>query len=220
MEELIELENLIEEAKKRGIDFGKGDPYNRLRYYTKIGWLPHMTRKKDSDGNISGHYPTWVLERLVEIEKLKADGASNDFIEKKLKITGKWHSVLDFLKSKETRNQALVALIVFVVGLIFLSELGIVKIGHSKSQLIDQQVNQIPNQIISSGTSFIPKGQRKVYVKEENVTSTSKIYVTFTQDYAPAVRYWTENINEFDGFSVVLDTPSSSNVEFNWWVSN
>ena len=31
MESLISTEKLIEEAKTKGIDFGKGDPYNRLR---------------------------------------------------------------------------------------------------------------------------------------------------------------------------------------------
>ena len=49
MESLISTEKLIEESKTKGIDFGKGDPYNRLRYYTKIGWLPHMQRKKNDE---------------------------------------------------------------------------------------------------------------------------------------------------------------------------
>ena len=42
----VQVIKLIKQAKKEGVQFGRGDPYNRLRYYTKIGWLPHMTRKK------------------------------------------------------------------------------------------------------------------------------------------------------------------------------
>ena len=45
--ELINIKDLIQELKNKNIDFGKGDPYNRLRYYTKIGWIDHMIRKKD-----------------------------------------------------------------------------------------------------------------------------------------------------------------------------
>jgi len=42
---LISINEVIERAKKLGVDFGKGDPRNRLRYYVKIGLLPHAQRK-------------------------------------------------------------------------------------------------------------------------------------------------------------------------------
>lgn len=48
--DFISVEKLIKILKEKNISFGKGDPYNRLRYYTKIGWLPHMTRKKTKKG--------------------------------------------------------------------------------------------------------------------------------------------------------------------------
>jgi len=44
-EKLISIDEVIERAKKLGVDFGKGDPRNRLRYYVKIGLLPHAKRK-------------------------------------------------------------------------------------------------------------------------------------------------------------------------------
>ena len=76
VDNLVSIENLIEAAKRKGLNFGKGDPYNRLRYYTKIGWLPHMVRKSDNEGSIKGHYPEWALNQLIIIEKLKAEGAA------------------------------------------------------------------------------------------------------------------------------------------------
>jgi hypothetical protein len=44
-EKLIKIDEIIERAKELGVDFGKGDPKNRLRYLTKIGLLPHCQRK-------------------------------------------------------------------------------------------------------------------------------------------------------------------------------
>jgi len=47
----------------------------------------------------------------------------------------------------------------------------------------------------------------------------SKVYVTFTQNYSPATRYWVSKIENQSGFQLELDSPVSENVEFNWWVS-
>ncbi|KKU50711.1 MAG: hypothetical protein UX73_C0016G0010, partial [candidate division WWE3 bacterium GW2011_GWC1_47_10] len=84
MEELIAVEQLIIQAKSKGVNFGKGDPYNRLRYYTKMGWLPNMKRKKGERGAAKGHYPVWALSRLILIEKLKDEGLQNSEIARKL----------------------------------------------------------------------------------------------------------------------------------------
>ncbi|HEB13896.1 MAG TPA: MerR family transcriptional regulator, partial [candidate division WWE3 bacterium] len=63
-----------------------GVPYNTLRYYTKIGLLPHMKRKRPHPEATStvGHYPQSVLKLLQRIEEFKAQGLSNDEIKKKL----------------------------------------------------------------------------------------------------------------------------------------
>ena len=62
-------------AKTAGVEFGKGYPYNRLRYYTKIGLLPHAKRKSFG-GPPEGAYPLWVVDKLVEIDAEIKEGRS------------------------------------------------------------------------------------------------------------------------------------------------
>ncbi|KKW24820.1 MAG: hypothetical protein VE99_C0006G0013 [candidate division Kazan bacterium GW2011_GWC1_52_13] len=63
-----------------------GVSYNTLRYYTKIGLLPHMIRKTPFPGapNTIGHYPEEVLETLQKINELKKQGLDNEKIKKTL----------------------------------------------------------------------------------------------------------------------------------------
>jgi hypothetical protein len=224
MEDLISVENLIEEAKSKGINFGKGDPYNRLRYYTKIGWLPHMVRKKDSAGNTRGHYPISALNRLLEIEKLKESGQDNADISKKLKITIKLGSIIDFLKTPETRTQVTILGSFIILLLILSNELGIITLGKTKAALITD-INPISTvdqakQVLASGTGFVPKDQKKLFVQATTVSSNHKVYVTFRGNYSPAARYWVSHIEDQKGFTVELDAPVFSNVEFTWWITN
>lgn len=223
MSNLISLEKLINIAKERGIDFGKGDPYNRLRYYTKIGWLPHMERKKDESGNIVGHYPDTAIERLMLIENLKQEGKSNEDISKLLKVKSRKDQLLELIKSKETRTQAILYSIFIFLVLIILNELGIVTLNRSrpKVDLTNSVVEQnVPKQVLDNGTAFIPKNQKKIFIQTPFSKTTNKIYVTFTSDYSPAVRYWISDIKDYDGFTVELDAPVFSNSEFNWWMTN
>ena len=70
---LISIDDVIFRAKSRGVDFGKGDLRERLRYLTKIGLLPHAKRKSFNGRSPNGAYPEYVIELLVEIdEKIKA----------------------------------------------------------------------------------------------------------------------------------------------------
>jgi len=70
---LISIDDVIFLAKSRGVDFGKGDPRERLRYLTKIGLLPHAKRKSFNGQPPNGAYPEYVIELLEEIgRKLKA----------------------------------------------------------------------------------------------------------------------------------------------------
>jgi DNA-binding transcriptional MerR regulator len=72
-ENLISLEEFIKRAKALGVDFGKGDPKNRIRYLVKIGLLPHAYRKSFNGSPSIGAYPESVLQNLLEIDKkLKA----------------------------------------------------------------------------------------------------------------------------------------------------
>jgi len=224
MDELISLEKLIEEAKNKGVDFGKGDPYNRLRYYTKIGWLTHMTRKKDDKGNTAGHYPISAVDRLVTIENLKEAGHSNEEISKKLQIKTRLQSFTDVLFSKETRTHVITYLSLGILLLIFANELGIVRLGQASVKKdpisTDLYPTNGPKQTIDSGTAFIPKNQKKLFIQTPLIKSGYKVYVTFNQNYQPATRYWISDIKDYRGFTVELDTPVFENSEFNWWVTN
>lgn len=220
LNELVSIENLIEQAKAKGIDFGKGDPYNRLRYYTKIGWLPHMVRKKDENGFTRGHYPISAIQQLVDIESHKAKGLSNDIISKKIKTRNRFQHLLDFVKSKETRNQLVLYLSFGILMLILFNELGITKFGQSKALWATASITDEPNRVLDSGTAFVPKNQNKLAIQTHSIKSNSKVYITFTQDYSPAARFWVSNIDEYRGFTIELDAPVFNNSEFNWWVTN
>ena len=217
MDEYISIDKLIKQAKSKGVNFGSGDPYNRLRYYTKIGWLPHMTRKADKQGKIKGHYPVSSIDSLLLIEKLKSEGASNEQISKELANKSKKDSLITYIKSPEIRKQAVLYSILIILVVIFANETGVIKLGKTKDMLVIE--TQDLKQIYSDGTAFVPKNQNKVFVNINNVKPNSKVYVTFTQNYSPATRYWVSKVEEQKGFLVELDTPVSNNVEFNWWLS-
>lgn len=220
MENLILIDDLIKEARKKGVNFGKGDPYNRLRYYTKIGWLPNMQRKMNKAGNMKAFYPDWTVNRLIYIEKLKETGTPNEDITKKLLVKSRFRSILDIFTSKEIRNQVFIYTSFIMLGLILASEAGVLNLGKPKNQFTYMQNTNLPQQIIDNGTAFIPKNQKQLYIKTPLIKATSKVYVTFGQDYSPASRYWVSDINDYDGFLIELDAPVFNNAEFNWWISN
>jgi hypothetical protein len=221
VENLISIDNLIESAKKKGIDFGKGDPYNRLRYYTKIGWLPHMVRKSDEEGGIKGHYPDWALGHLILIEQLKSKNASNGEISRKLLLRNKLQGILNLLTSKESRTQLIIYVILVMVALILANQFEILNLGKPKSKLTTVNMNSLetPAQIIDNGTSFIPKNQNVVFVKSPLARTGMQANITFKQNYSPASRYWVSEIRDYSGFVVELDAPVANNVEFGWWLS-
>ena len=69
-EKLISIDEVIERAKKLGVDFGKGNPRNRLRYYVKIGLLPHAKRKVFKNNLPEGAYPEEIVWKLFEIDRM------------------------------------------------------------------------------------------------------------------------------------------------------
>jgi len=68
-DKLISIEEVISQAKKLGIDLGKRNPRERLRYLTKIGLLPHAKRKSFNGKPPTGAYPKCVIELLKEIDR-------------------------------------------------------------------------------------------------------------------------------------------------------
>lgn len=215
MENLISIDEIIKRAKKRGVDFGKGDPYNRLRYYTKIGWLPHMERK---DGK--GHYPDWVLDRLLIIERLKSENASNEEIEKKLNTQNWKRNLSSVINRPEFRIKAVIYLSFLMLAFIFASETGIIRISKSKQDFFTiTDLKAPPKQILESGVSFVPKNERMVFIKVNNMEPNYKIYVTFNSNINPATRFWVESESSLEGFFLYLDKQVLETAEFSWWVS-
>ncbi len=142
LEKLITTEELIEKAKESGVNFGHGEPYNRLRYYTKMGWIPHMIRKgKD----VKGHYPEWVINRLKTIEDLRKQKLSKEQITLEIQKTEK----MDIFKSKflNKKNLQLIGLISLGLTILLLisNEIGILKIGKNRQDLIPlpQQITRV-----------------------------------------------------------------------------
>ncbi len=85
---LVPTSKLIEIAKKRGIDLGKGDAYNRIRYWTKMGLLPHAQRKMAPGAKATeGHYPISTLETLGKIEAFTKQGLKPEEIKARLEET-------------------------------------------------------------------------------------------------------------------------------------
>lgn len=226
MDDLISLEKLIAEASKKGLDFGKGDPYNRLRYYTKLGLLPHMVRKS-INGELVGHYPAHALDVLLEIEKLKRLGFKNEEIANKLKVLApeqgdaKPKSTAIKVARVLTPSTKTIRLVLFVIFcLMVLGGFGILPIGKSKNDLIKRILELDKKYMADSGTAYVPRNQNKVYVKSQTVKPDSRINVTFSSDYTPATRYWISQRTAFEGFNLELDAPTAADTEFSWWISN
>uniref|UniRef100_A0A7C4XU27 HTH merR-type domain-containing protein n=1 Tax=candidate division WWE3 bacterium TaxID=2053526 RepID=A0A7C4XU27_UNCKA len=218
----ISAEKLIEAAKEKGINFGKGDPYNRLRYYTKIGWLPHMERMKNSEGEVVGHYPEWALSRLELIESLKSQGKSNSLIEKSIKdnqIKQNLQQTFSFLNTSEKRSQLVIYMTFILLLGIVLSETGVFPGLNSKQNLLNQIQNQnIPPRLLESGETIFPPLQKSLFIPTSAVTENSRINVTFEDNYSPASRYWISRKVTGQGFYIDLDLPIAQNAKLNWFV--
>lgn len=131
--ELLNIDKIIKLAKKEGVAFGNGQPYNRLRYYTKLNWIPHMERKGK---NVQGHYPFWVINRLKVIQDLQDKGLTNDQITDGIKKKERWASFVQPLLKKDTQKRIVLGGIILLMGTIILTELEIIKLGESKKNLM------------------------------------------------------------------------------------
>jgi hypothetical protein len=219
MDKLISVDKLIKKAEQQKINFGKGDPYNRLRYYTKIGWLPHMVRKKEASGEVKGHYPESALDTLIYIENLKATGLTNDQIQSKLDSKKSVSTFKTSLMSRSLRNKIVIVILGAVLITVVGTELGFIKVGALKtnSYRTNAPTQLSVDKVIASGNSFIPQGQKKVFIPVKDITATGKVVVTFSQDYFPATRYWISEIKQGNGFTLELDTTPQNDAGFSWW---
>ncbi len=135
----IPVEKIIEMAKREGIDLGKGDPYNRLRYYTRLGWIPHMRRLGK---NLKGHYPKQTLNTLKQIQKLKEAKTPNEKItriltaQKPPKVVPINFSVL-ILGIKHINTRTWVKLIVLGGILAYLNQIRLIRLYESKQEIVN-----------------------------------------------------------------------------------
>ena len=224
---LISVDDLIKILKEKNIDLGKGDPYNRIRYYTKIGWLPHMIRKKNENKIISGHYPEDVIEKIIFIEKIKAEGLSNEEITKKIKELNSINNrnvdnrsfilekILNSIKKNFSISKVLILLIVttLFIDLIFFRD--------SQSN-INEKLNQnnfsYEKIDLPSGETFIPKGQNKIFINNEYINNQDTILISFEGSIFPASFYFISEIKEGQGFYLETNMPVSNEVKLKWVV--
>ena len=100
---LLPTSEIIDIAKKSGVDFGPGNSLERIRYFIKLQILPHAVRKStvkaDSQSkssqnsslstltnhSISGHLPYSAVSTLIKIQRLYQEGLSYPKIAQKLK---------------------------------------------------------------------------------------------------------------------------------------
>ncbi|HOM77767.1 MAG TPA: MerR family transcriptional regulator [bacterium] len=132
-DKLISAEELIKKAQELGINFGKGEPYNRLRYYTKMGWIPHMQRK---GRDVKGHYPWWVINRLRYIEELRKKGLSKEKITEEVIKIEKLENIKNKYLTKKNKKIALIILGAFILLVLTINEIGIIKIGKNRNDLM------------------------------------------------------------------------------------
>lgn len=220
MDRYIEVSQLIEQAQKKGVNFGKADPYNRLRYYTKIGLLPHMERRRNAQNNIVGHYPELAVDRLVLIEKLKNEGYENEEIIKKIQELNAKHNTITALKNPNFRYKVAIYGAFSLLFFIVLAELRIIPIGIDKNPLSLNTEAQVLGTNADSGSYFVAANESTAFVKYPTAEPLSKIVITFTQDYSPATKYWIKEIKPGEGFTVELDTKVFTDKWFNWYATN
>lgn len=70
------ISEIIKRATQRGVDFGSGNPENRIRYYIRFGLLPHAKRKAFNGTPPGAAFKLDVIDRLVQIDRLSKKGKS------------------------------------------------------------------------------------------------------------------------------------------------
>jgi hypothetical protein len=220
MEKFISLKDLLKLAKEEKLDLGKGDPYNRLRYYTKMGWLPHMVRKANDSGDIEGHYPIWSIDILRKIQLLKNEGLSNEQVDQKIKVQNNIQKTINILGDTNNRNLIGIYILTILVSIVLLTELNIINLGKAKTNTPIINTDITTSYIKEQGVGILLKETNEVFIKAPSVTETSGVNVTFKDNYFPATRYWIQDIRDKEGFSLVLDIPVKDSAIFYWFVSN
>jgi hypothetical protein len=84
----------------------------------------------------------------------------------------------------------------------------------------DLTVDQLTVTDKTSGQAVVPAGKSELRVMNELITSTSKVFVTFRDSYAPATNYWVADVAAGESFAVTLDQPVSADSRLDYWIVN
>jgi hypothetical protein len=214
--ELIEINKLINTLKEKGIDLGKGNPYNRLRYYTKIGWLPHMTRKKNEKGEIAGHYPKEVIEQIIKIEGFKKSGINNEEITKELKKS-KINKTSNALSLIKRININIIFVLIILIG-IFLEFYKFTSLEEKTIPVTEKLNIEViaENEIKDSGIGYISKNSKIVFTPTSKVNSKSIILLNFFDNIGYNNSFYIKEVKENQGFFIELNYPVNQESKFNW----
>jgi hypothetical protein len=76
--DLLPTSRIISIAQEKGVNFGKGNPHERIRYFIKAGLLPHTQKRTVFSDKLkpelAGHLPLWSVDRLVHLQSLLDQG--------------------------------------------------------------------------------------------------------------------------------------------------
>jgi len=94
---LLSVSRVIEIAKRKGYDFGKGNPKERLRYLNRQGFIPYAIRLQARPGDkfTTGFYPHYLPDLLLTIQEYQRQGFSKEEILAKIK------KIIEFKPKKE-----------------------------------------------------------------------------------------------------------------------
>lgn len=217
--ELVSIKNLIKILKEKDINLGKGDPYNRLRYYTKLGWIPHMVRKKDENNEITGHYPYDVINKIIKIEELKNQNFSNEDIDKFINPKSedfKKHE-FDFFKTIKKINLNYFFILIIISGFIIEA----IRYNSLNEKILNKEEQKINNQILNrriadTGISVVLPNQKTTFVPTSNINPLSIILVTFYDSIGFNNSYFIKDIKPGMGFYVETSYQVPKESKFSW----
>ncbi|HEX7041640.1 MAG TPA: hypothetical protein VF189_00160, partial [Patescibacteria group bacterium] len=178
---------------------------------TVSGTLNVLGRTTLNDLGVTGTFTTGLLS----IHGLNDDGtASINTLTGNLKLQDNSLGGLDILSGK---------VVIDPNGNVNIKESLNAKVVNTEKINITTTDNQASSSAVlsaSAGVATIVSGTDSVTINTKAVTGNSLIYITFTDDYSPATRYWIAAKNAGNSFTVKLDIPVLNNAKFSWWIVN
>jgi len=216
----LSIEQIVTRLNEVNVSLGKGDPYNRLRYYTKMGWIPHMSRKKDSKGVVSGHYPEDVVQTLVKIESFKKEGKSNEEIGKLIKkVNGHKLEKINklLIKAKSQANLPTFLLVILVTFIILeMSYSSFQKNGFFGLPKNPSVLNLQSSSIKDSGIGIFPSNKIETFIPSKFLNENSVIIVNFEDELELGNNYYISKKESSKGFYLKINIPIAKDLKFNW----